>query len=369
MKLLTESSMHMLYEINEKALRLESEGKKIVRLNLGDPDMATPPEIVEAAHAAMKQGKTKYSSSYGEKKLREKIAEIHGVPADNVVITPGSKWGVFSTMFLLLKGGGNVIIPTPYWTAYDLIAKTVGAQTKLLRTELENEWKVDLDKLEKLIDHNTKMIIINNPNNPTSKVMDSETLDGIVEIANKKKITILSDEVYGTIAFTKTKSILEYDGNCQHVLSNGFSKTFSMTGWRIGYIIANKQLVDNITRLNQITVNNVPVFIQEAALKGLELRKRIASKIEEEYLIRAKMASKVLSKAGMEFTEPDAPFYVFPRRRGLDSEKFTLNLLDQGVAVAPGTSFGDYREHFRISLTAPRNEIETALDKICEVLQ
>jgi len=358
----------MLYEINEKALKLESEGKKIVRLNLGDPDMATPPEIVEAAYASMKQGKTKYSSSYGEKNLREKIAEIHAVPADNVVITPGSKWGVFSTMFLLLKGGGNVIIPTPYWTAYDLIAKTLGAQTKLLKTELEDEWKINLDKLEKLIDKDTKMIILNNPNNPTSKVMDEKTLDGIVEIANRKKITILSDEVYGTIAFTKTKSILEY-GSRNHILSNGFSKTFSMTGWRIGYIIANKQLIDNLTKLNQITVNNVPVFIQEAALKGLELRKKIASKIEEEYLIRAKMACRILSKAGLEFTAPDAPFYVFPRQGGLDSEKFTLNLLDQGVAVAPGTSFGDYREHFRISLTAPRDQIETALTKICEALQ
>jgi aspartate aminotransferase len=109
----------MLYEINEKALKLESEGKKIIRLNLGDPDLATPPEIVEAAYAAMKAGKTKYSSSYGEKKLREKIAELHGVKAENVVITPGSKWGIFATMFLMMKGGGNVIIPTPYWTAYD----------------------------------------------------------------------------------------------------------------------------------------------------------------------------------------------------------------------------------------------------------
>jgi len=107
----------MLYEINEKALKLESEGKKIIRLNLGDPDLETAPEIVEAAYAAMKQGKTKYSSSYGEKKLREKIAEIHGVKAENVVMTPGSKWGIFATMYLQMKSGGNVIIPTPYWTA------------------------------------------------------------------------------------------------------------------------------------------------------------------------------------------------------------------------------------------------------------
>lgn len=356
----------MLYEINEKALKLESEGKKIIRLNLGDPDMATPPEIVEAAYASMKAGKTKYSSSYGELRLRQKIAEVHGVKAENVVITPGSKWAIFSTMFLMLKNGGNVIIPTPYWTAYDLIAKTLGAKTKLLRTEMETGWKIDLDKLESLIDKDTKMIILNNPNNPTSKVMDSQTLDGVVELANKKGVTILSDEVYGAIAFNKTKSILDYGSDSKHILSNGFSKTFTMTGWRIGYVVANKMLIDNITKLNQITFNNVPVFIQDAALKGLELHQQIASNIKAKYKQRADLASKKLSDAGFEFTKPDAPFYVFPRLRGLDSEIFTLSLLDKGVAVAPGTSFGDYREHFRISLTAPDDQIETALDKIGE---
>ncbi|MDR0319064.1 MAG: pyridoxal phosphate-dependent aminotransferase [Nitrososphaerota archaeon] len=356
----------MLYEINEKALKLESEGKKIIRLNLGDPDMATPPEIVEAAYASMKAGKTKYSSSYGELKLRQKIAEVHGVKADNVVITPGSKWAIFSTMFLTMKNGGNVIIPTPYWTAYDLIAKSIGAQTKLLKTEMETGWKVDLDALENLIDSETKMIILNNPNNPTSKVMDDKTLDGIVEIANKKGIIVLSDEVYGAISFNKTKSILDYGADSKHILSNGFSKTFTMTGWRIGYIVANKMLIDQVTKLNQITFNNVPVFIQEAAMKGLELHKQIAENIKTKYRQRAELASKKLSAAGFKFTQPEAPFYVFPKRDGLDGEKFTLDLLDRGVAVAPGTSFGDYREHFRISLTAPDNEIETGLDKICE---
>ena len=359
----------VLYEINEKALKLESEGKKIIRLNLGDPDLATPNEIIEAAYASMKAGKTKYSSSYGENKLREKLAELHGVKAENVVITPGSKWGVFATMFLMMNGGGNVIIPTPYWTAYELIAKALGAHVKLLRTEMENDWKVDLDKLESLIDKETRMIILNNPNNPTSKVMDAETLDGIVDIANKKGVTILSDEIYGTISFVKPKSILEYDGNRTHILSNGFSKTFTMTGWRIGYIIANKQLIDNITKLNQITINNVPVFIQEAALKGLEMEKQLATTIKDEYQERAKMASKTLAKAGFLFTKPEAPFYVFPKRQGLNSEKFTLDLLDKGVAIAPGTAFGDYKEHFRISLTAPRDEIKTGLNIISEALE
>ena len=142
-----------------------------------------------------------------------------------------------------------------------------------------------------------------------------------------------------------------------------------MTGWRIGYIVASKELVDKITKLNQITINNVPVFIQDAALKGLEMEKQLATTIKDEYQERAKMASKTLSKAGFQFTEPEAPFYVFPKCKGLDSEKFTLDLLDKGVAVAPGTSFGDYREHFRISLTAPREQIKTALDIISGALE
>jgi aspartate aminotransferase len=354
----------MLYEINEKAIKLENQGRKIIKLNIGDPDLETPSEIIEAAYAAMKQGKTKYGSSYGELKLREKLANIHHVKIENVVITPGSKWGIFSIMYLLLKGTGNVIIPTPYWTAYDLTAKTVGATTKLLKTELGNNWKIDPEKLEKLIDKDTRMIILNNPNNPTSNVIDPETLDQIVEIANKKKITILSDEVYSDISFKKTKSILDYGEN--HILVTGFSKTFTMTGWRIGYLVASKEIVEKITRLNQITITNVPIFIQEAALKGLEIHGQLTRKIKEEYKARAEIASKMLSEAKFEFTKPDAPFYIFPKRAGLDSEKFTLNLLDKGVAVAPGTSFGDYREHFRISLTVPREEIKTALNIICE---
>jgi aspartate aminotransferase len=359
----------MLYEINEKALKLESEGKKIIRLNLGDPDMATPPEIVEAAYASMKAGKTKYSSSYGEMSLRKAIAEAHGVKPENVVITPGSKWAIFSTMFLTLKNGGNVIIPTPYWTAYDLIAKSFGANVKLLPTEMDNGWKIDPAKLEELIDYETKMIILNNPNNPTSKAFDDETLDAVVEVANRKGVTILSDEVYAAIAFKKVKSILDYGSGSKHILSNGFSKTFTMTGWRVGYLVANKMLVDKITKLNQITFNNVPVFIQEAALKGLELHQQIASNIKAKYKARADLASKKLTAAGFKFTQPDAPFYVFPNRNGLDGDKFTLNLLDRGVAVAPGSSFGDYSEHFRISLTAPDDQIEVALDKICEAAQ
>lgn len=357
----------MLYEINEKAIKLENEGKKIIKLNIGDPDLETPHEIVEAAYEAMKKGKTKYASSLGEKSLREKLASIHGVSADNVIITPGSKWGIFSVMYSLLKDGGNVIIPTPYWTAYELTAKSLGAETRFLKTEFDSNWKIEPEKLEALADHNTRTIILNNPNNPTSKVVDGKTLKAIVQIANDKKISIIADEVYSDISFVETKSISDYGDN--HVVIKSFSKAFTMTGWRIGYIIAKKELVEKIMKLNQITFTNVPVFIQEAALKALELRQEIVERIREEYQKRANLACEVLSKTEMEFSRPDAPFYLFPKYTGLDSERFAFDLLDKGVTVAPGTAFGNYREHFRISLTAPREEIETGLKKICEALE
>ena len=357
----------MLYEISEKTIQLENEGKKIIKFNLGDPDQPTPHEIIEAAYEAMKQGKTKYSSSTGEKKLREELASIHNVSADNVVITTGSKWAIFSLMFLLLKKGENVVIPTPHWTSYELAAKSLGAEVKFLRTELDSNWKIDIEKLRNLIDQKTRLVILNSPNNPTSKVIDEKVFEEIVQIANNKGVTILSDEVYSDISFVKTKSILDLNGD--HILVQSFSKTFAMTGWRIGYVIVKKELAEKMTKLNQITLTNVPVFVQQAALKALELKQEIADKIREDYRRRADLACHMLLKTKMKFSRPDAPFYVFLKYDNLNSESFALNLLDSGVAIAPGTAFGDYLEYFRIALTVPDEEIELGLKKICEALK
>ena len=356
----------MLYEISEKAIQLENQGKKIIKFNLGDPDLPTPPEIVEAAYKAMKQGKTKYSSAAGEKALREEIAKIHGVSVDNVVVTTGSKWGIFSLLFLSLKKGENIVVPSPHWTSYELGAKKLGAEIRLLKRELDSDWKVDVQKLADLIDDKTRMIILNSPNNPTSKVIDDKTFGEIVEVAKDRGVKVLSDEVYSDISFVKAKSILDFGED--NILVSGFSKSFLMTGWRIGYTIAEKELVKKMIKLNQITTTCVPAFIQYGALKGLESRKKIAKDIRSTFKVRADAAYSVLSKAKMRFSRPDAPFYLFPKVDGLDSERFALDLLDHGVAVAPGTAFGDYREYFRIALTAGEDKIREGLGKLCEAL-
>jgi aspartate aminotransferase len=356
----------MLYEISEKAIQLQKQGKDIIKFNLGDPDLPTPPEVIEAAYEGMKRGMTKYSSAAGEKELREKLAEIYGVSPDNVVITTGTKWAVFSTLFLSLKPGDNVVVPSPHWTSYELAAKKVGAETRFLKGELDSDWKIDVDKLEALIDDKTKMIILNSPSNPTSKVIDDKTFSDIVQIATDKGVTVMSDEIYSDISFVKAKSILDFGQN--HIMVSGFSKTFLMTGWRIGYAIVEKELAKQMIKLNQITTTCVPGFIQYGALKGLESRKRIADDIRRTFKVRADAAYSVLSKANMRFSRPDAPFYLFPKVDGLDSERFALDLLDNGVAIAPGTAFGDYREYFRIALTVGEDRIKEGLEKLCEAL-
>lgn len=356
----------MLYEISEKAIQLENQGKRIIKFNLGDPDLPTPPKIIEAAYEAMKQGKTKYSSAAGEKKLREEVANIHNVSADNVVMTTGSKWAVFSLMLLLLKRGENVVVPSPHWTSYELAAKRLGAEIRVLKRDLDSSWKVDVSKLEKLVDKETRLVILNSPNNPTSKVIDEETFGEIVNVAKERGATIMSDEIYSDISFVETKSILDF--GTDNILINGFSKTFAMTGWRIGYAVVEKELAQKMIKLNQITTTCVPGFIQYAALKGLEFRKRIAAEIRGQFRKRADLAVSILTKAKMKFSRPDAPFYLFPKVDGLDSERFALNLLDQGVAVAPGTAFGDYREYFRIALTVPEEDIKEGLGKLVEAL-
>jgi aspartate aminotransferase len=355
----------MLYEISEKAIQLENQGKDIIKFNLGDPDLPTPPKIIEAAYEAMKQGKTKYTSAAGEKKLLEEIARIHDVPLDNVIVTNGSKWGIFSLLFLLLKKGENVVIPSPHWTSYELGVKKVGSEIRLLKRDLESDWKVDPEKLEALIDDKTRLIILNSPNNPTSKVIDEKIFNEIVQIAERKGVKIVSDEVYSSISFVKTKSILDFGEN--NILVNGFSKSFLMTGWRIGYTIAEKEIIRQMIKLNQITTTCVPPFIQYGVLKGLESRKQIADDIRRQFKVRADAAYSVL-KSKMKFSRPDAPFYLFPKVDGLNSETFALNLLNRGVAIAPGTAFGDYREYFRIALTVSEDKIREGLGKLCEAL-
>jgi aspartate aminotransferase len=356
----------MLHEIAERVVQREKEGNRTVKFNVGDPDQPTPLEIVDAMITALRQGKTKYSSSGGEKQLREALAELHEASPEQVVVTPGSKWAVFSLMSLLLKKSDNVVIISPHWSDYETIAKTLGAETRLLKTELDTDWRIDVTELERMMDANTRLLILNNPNNPTSRAIRSSTLEELTQVANANGTRILSDEVYMDLSFVETKSIRSFEGD--HLLVKSFSKTFAMTGWRIGYAIVDDELAQKMVALNQITVSNVPSFVQDAALRALELRDGIRQSMRAIYQQRADLACRILARAKLEFTEPDAAFYVFPRKANVNSEELAAKLLPRGVAIVPGSCFGDYPEHFRIALTVPEEEIEAGLSTLCEEL-
>lgn len=356
----------MLYEIHEKVIQLRKAGKRIINFNVGDPDQITDARIIEAAFKSMKEGKTRYGSARGEIELRKKLADAYGVKPDNVIISPGSKWSIFSVLYFLGRGG-NIILPTPHWTAYEMMAKELGIGVTFLRRELKQEWKIDTEKLKELIDDKTKLIILSNPDNPTSKAVSSDVLEEIVEIAEEKNVRILSDETYADVSFTKTKSILDF-GIGNHIMISSFSKTFAMTGWRIGFTILDEELAHKLTKFNHMTITSLPVFVQEAAITALEHKDSIAKEIKEIYRKRAEMAEKILSKTKLRFAKPDAPFYLFPYC-AKDSEKLALDLLEKGVAVAPGTAFGDYREYFRLALTMPDEEIKEGLEILAEKFQ
>lgn len=351
----------MLYEINEKVIALRRQGKSIINFNVGDPDQATPPAIIQAAYDAMAAGHTKYGSSAGAMPLRERLAERYAVDPATVIVTPGSKWAIYSIIHLLLKDGGNLVVPSPHWSSYELIARDVGAELRLLKGDLDSQWAIDIEALQRLLDDETRLIILNNPNNPTSNVLDPQNVQALVDVANERQIPILSDETYADISFTPVKNILQYAGN--HIFVNSFSKTFAMTGWRIGFAILDAALVEKLVTFNQISISNVPLFLQDAAVKALDLIDDVSHTMREIYRRRAEVACTLLANTRLRFTKPDAPFYLFPRC-DVDAEEFAFDLLDRGVAVVPGTAFGDYNHHFRISLTTPDDAIQRGLETI-----
>lgn len=355
----------MLYEFFEKIYALEKSGKEIVKLNVGEPDWHPPKNVIRAAYTAMKEHKDKYGSSAGELELREKIAAMHGCTAKNVVITPGSKIGIYALMKLALSNSDNAILFSPHWTAYELMCKSIGTHSKIVNLKSSEKWKMDFEKLESNIDQSTKMIILNSPCNPTSNAWSENEEKEIIEIAKRKGIAVLADDAYRNLCFDGRKE-RQFDGST--LIAGTFSKTFGMTGWRLGYVVAPEEIAKKVVSFNQITVTNVPVFIQLAGIKALEEKEKTANKARRMCKRRARIAEQML-KGKMGFVKPNAGFYMFPELpEGKDALQFVDKLLDKGVAVTPGAAFGDYRQHVRISLCREDDVLKNALEKIRELL-
>jgi aspartate aminotransferase len=334
----------MFYELAERALALEREGKRVIRLNIGGTNLPTPKCAVEAAAKCMRSGKSGYGSSAGLFELREKIAQREECEVENVVVGAGAKPLLFALFSVLGKPGGKVAMPSPHWPAYELAARQLGMKPMMLKTKLEDSWAFDAMEMKKC-----DVAVICNPLNPASTVYNEALVQEAIGECAKSKTHLILDEAYKGLSF---KAIPKYDT----IRVRSFSKEFCMEGWRLGYVVAEKEIAKKIISFNQITTTCVPEFVQRAGIACLENEKGILKENRGVWKKRLFVAQQALGKAGFEFAKPQAGIYIFATHRGIeDADLFAMRLLGEGVAVASGSDFGGYKKFIRI---CPNQKIE-----------
>jgi len=356
----------MLYKIAEEIYRLESEGKQIVKMNIGEPVWPSPKIVGETAIDELNKHFPRYSSSSGLKEFREKLAEIHGASHRNITVEPGSKFGLYGIFKTLLKQGDGVLTFSPYWTAFKRIVETVGGEFNTINLGVENDWNIDLDYVNEHWPKNTKILLFNNPHNPTSKVWDKKIEEGLRQIAEDNDAYILHDNAYrllkfGGVDFQK----YAYENE---ILVETFSKSLMMSGWRIGYVVASEEISKQLTRFNQISITNVPTFIQKAAMAGLPYMKKTAQKAADMVEKSAKIAYDLFKSKGWDVAMPNAGFYIFPNLR-VDTLAVFNKLVKKGYAIVPGAAFGNFSTYARISVCYSEDIVRDGLGKLMRILE
>jgi aspartate aminotransferase len=343
--------------IFSKARQLEASGKKIIHMEVGEPDYSPPARVGAALSESFRMKLYHYTDTQGIAKLRDAIAakEGRGIFKDQVVVTPGGRFAVFSAITSLLRAGQELIVIEPAWPAYKECADFVGARTKMLRTTLENKWIPDTKKLEDMINSSTKMIVLNYPNNPTGKVLDHKTMEKIVLIAKDHGLYLLSDEVYADYVFGEFSSIRKYD-YAKSIIVGSFSKRYAMTGFRVGYGIANKDIISKMARVQAVAITSVAEPMQQAALAALEVDPSENIKLMKR---RLDFVYSKLKKMSLRCVKPDGAMYAYPELRRGEDLAIVEKLLEKGVAIAPGSGFGDsYNRFVRISACQPEKMLE-----------
>jgi aspartate/methionine/tyrosine aminotransferase len=371
------------FEVLAKAKALEKQGKDIVHLEIGEPDFDTPRNIKEAAAKAMNSGYTHYVPSAGLPELRQAIAEHISktrnldVTPEEVVVTPGGKPIMFFSILALVNPGEEILYPNPGFPVYESLINFVGAKPIPMPLKEENDFSLDPEYVKEKITRKTKMIILNSPENPTGGVLSREDLKGIADsIAGRKDIFVLSDEIYSRIIFEgKHESITQFSGmKDQTILLDGFSKTYAMTGWRLGYGVMHKDLALKMAQLMTNSNSCTSAFTQMAGVEALRGSQTEIEKMIAEFRSRREViVSGLNSIKGITCKKPRGAFYVFPNVTGTDMDSRTLGnylLNTAGVAVLPGTSFGSYGEgYLRLSFANSVENIKKALDRISKALK
>jgi aspartate/methionine/tyrosine aminotransferase len=370
------------FEVLARAKALERQGKQIVHLEIGEPDFDTPAHIKEAAKRALDAGATHYGPSAGLPELREAIARhvsaTRGVPVapEQVVVTPGAKPIMFFTIMALVGRGDEVIYPNPGFPIYESVINFVGGTPVPIPLRESSEFGFDLELFETSVSSRTKLIIINSPQNPTGGVLDRAQIERIAAIARRHQVPVLTDEIYRQFLYEgEFVSILQVpDLHRQTILLDGFSKSYAMTGWRLGYGVFPPELVEHITRLMVNSASCTASFVQLAGIAALEGEQAAVGRMVAEFRRRRDILVDGLNKLpGVQCLRPRGAFYVFPNITGTgrsSTEVADRLLSEAGVAALSGAAFGAHGEgYLRFSYANSEANLRTALERMRPVFE
>jgi aspartate/methionine/tyrosine aminotransferase len=371
------------FEVLAKAKALERQGKDIVHLEIGEPDFDTPKNIKDAAVKALNSGYTHYTPSAGMPELRQAIADYISktrkldVKPEEVVVTPGGKPIMFFSILALVNPGDEVMYPNPGFPIYESMINFVGAKPVPIQLKEENEFGLDTEYVKKMITKKTKMIILNSPENPTGGVVTREQLKVVADsISGRNDVFVLSDEIYSRIIYEgKHESITQFSGmKDKTILLDGFSKTYAMTGWRLGYGVMRKDLAEKVAQLMTNSNSCTCAFTQLAGVEALTGPQKEPERMDEEFRKRREVIVPGLNNIeGITCKKPHGAFYVFPNitGTGMDSRTLQDHLLNNaGVAALAGTSFGKYGEgYLRLSFANSIENIKKALERIAKAVK
>jgi len=336
-----------------KAKSLEQQGKKIIHMEVGEPDFLPPPIVKKALEEVFDKGFLKYGQARGMPIFRDALVKYisskfnTNVSQDNIIVSPGARFSIFTAISTLLNPGDEMIVIEPAWPAYKECALNSGIKVRTINTTLEDKWEPSLEQIESTINSNTKMIVLNYPNNPTGKILPEKLQDDIIDLARKNSLYVLSDEIYSQYAKGSWKSILSYNYE-KSIVTQSFSKSHAMTGFRIGYGIADTKIIEKMAKLEALCLTNVSEPIQYIAMKALEAD---TSNNSNTVRNRLNVLVEKAKEMGLDFVVPDGAMYLFARvnKEGFDGIQFANSTLEKGLAVAPGEGFGNYKNFIRIS--------------------
>jgi aspartate aminotransferase len=359
--------------ISNAANELEAEGHDVVDLSVGEPDFPTPENVVEAGKAAMDAGHTGYTSSNGVPELKRAVAEKlrgNGIDAesDEIIVTPGGKQALYETIQTLVDEGDEVVLLDPAWVSYEAMVKLAGGDlTRVDTAQYDFQLEPALDDLAAAVSDDTELLVVNSPSNPTGAVYSDDALDGVADLAVDHDLSVISDEIYERITYgVEPTSLATFDGMADRTVTiNGFSKAYSMTGWRLGYLHAPEALVSQAGKLHSHSVSCATNFVQRAGIEALENTDAAVDGMVEAFRERRDLLVDRFDELGVDVAVPDGAFYMMlPVDE--DDTAWCQDVIDEAhVATVPGSAFGT-PGYARISYAASAKRLNEAVDRLEE---